>query len=178
MTYIKVPTERVGAIIGPKGSVKQIIESKSTAKLDIDSESGTVEIIPGDDPVGTMKATDVVNAIARGFNPDKTFTMFDDDMLMLEIIDISKHANTQKDLLRLKGRIIGKGGKTREITERLIGIKMSVYGKTVSVIGTPEQNQIARTAIEMLIEGANHGSVYSYLEKKRQDLIQSQLDSY
>jgi ribosomal RNA assembly protein len=55
---------------------------------------------------------------------------------------------------------------------------MSVYGKTVSVIGTPEQNQIARTAIEMLIEGANHGSVYSYLEKKRQELLQSQLDYY
>ncbi|MDY0386006.1 MAG: KH domain-containing protein [Methanolobus sp.] len=178
MTYIKVPKERVGAIIGPKGRVKQIIESRSTAKLDIDSESGTVEIISGDDPVGAMKAADVVNAIARGFNPDKTFTMFDDDMLMLEVIDISKHVNTQKDLLRLKGRIIGKGGKTREITERLIGIKMSIYGKTVSVIGTPEQNQIARTSIEMLIEGANHGSVYSYLEKKRQDLIQSQLDSY
>ncbi|WP_340820251.1 KH domain-containing protein [Methanolobus sp. WCC4] len=178
MTHIKVPKDRVGAIIGPKGRVKQIIEERSTASLDIDSEDGTVEIIPGDDPVGAMKAEDVINAIARGFNPDKTFSMFDDDMLMLEVIDISKHTSTQKDLLRLKGRIIGKGGKTREITERLIGVKMSVYGKTVSVIGTPEQNQIARTAIEMLIEGANHGSVYSYLEKKRQELLQSQLDYY
>nr|WP_321497208.1 KH domain-containing protein [uncultured Methanolobus sp.] len=178
MTHIKVPKDRVGAIIGPKGRVKQIIEEKSAASLDIDSEEGTVEIIPGDDPVGAMKAEDVINAIARGFNPDKTFTMFDDDMLMLEVIDLSKHTGTQKELLRLKGRIIGKGGKTREITERLIGVKMSVYGKTVSVIGTPEQNQIARTAIEMLIEGANHGSVYSYLEKKRQELLQSQLDYY
>lgn len=178
MTHIKVPKDRIGAIIGPKGRVKQIIEEKSAARLDIDSEEGTVEIIPGEDPVGAMKAEDVVNAIARGFNPDKTFSLFDDDMLMLEVIDISKHANTQKDMLRLKGRIIGKGGKTREITERLIGVKISVYGKTVSLLGTPEQNQIARTSIEMLIEGATHGSVYSYLEKKRQELLQSQLDSY
>ncbi|WP_094229049.1 KH domain-containing protein [Methanolobus psychrotolerans] len=178
MTHIKVPKDRVGAIIGPKGRVKQLIESKSTAKLDIDSENGTVEIIPGNDPVGAMKAEDVVNAIARGFNPDKTISMFDDDLLMLEVIDISKYTNTQKDLLRLKGRIIGKNGKTREIIERLIGIKMSVYGKTVSFIGRPDQNQIARTSMEMLIEGATHGSVYSYLEKKRQELLQSQLDSY
>ena len=49
MTHIKVPKDRVGAIIGPKGRVKEIIENKSTAKLDIDSENGTVEIIPGDD---------------------------------------------------------------------------------------------------------------------------------
>ncbi|MBP1910040.1 KH domain-containing protein [Methanolobus bombayensis] len=178
MTHIKVPKDRVGAIIGPKGRVKQIIEERSTASLDIDSEEGTVEIIPGEDPVGAMKAEDVINAIARGFNPDKTFSMFDDDMLMLEIIDLSKHIGTSKELLRLKGRIIGKGGKTREITERLIGVKISVYGKTVSIIGTPEQNQIARTSIEMLIDGANHGSVYSYLEKKRQEMLQSQLDYY
>ncbi|WP_407355381.1 KH domain-containing protein [Methanolobus sp. WCC5] len=178
MTHIKVPKDRVGAIIGPKGRVKQIIEDKSTAKLDIDSENGTVEIIPGDDPVGAMRAEDIVNAIARGFNPDKTFSMFDEDLLMLDVIDISKYTSTQKELLRLKGRIIGKNGKTREITERLTGVKLSVYGKTVSMIGTPERNQIARTAIEMLIEGATHGSVYSYLEKKRQELVQSQLDYY
>lgn len=178
MTHIKVPKDRVGAIIGPKGRVKQIIEDKSKARLDIDSEEGTVEIIPGENPLGALKAEDVVNAVARGFNPDKTFPMFDDDMLMLEIIDLSKHTSTQKELLRLKGRIIGKGGKTREITERLIGVKMSVYGKTVSIIGSPEQNQIARTSIEMLIEGANHGTVYSYLEKKREELLRSQLDYY
>ncbi|MDG6244166.1 MAG: KH domain-containing protein [Methanolobus sp.] len=178
MTHIKVPKDRVGAIIGPKGRVKQIIESRSTAKLDIDSENGTVEIIPGEDPVGAMRAEDIVNAIARGFNPDKTLSMFDEDLLMLDVIDISKYTSTQKELLRLKGRIIGKNGKTREITERLTGVKLSVYGKTVSIIGTPERNQIARTAIEMLIEGATHGSVYSYLEKKRQELVQSQLDYY
>ncbi len=178
MTHIKIPKDRIGAIIGPGGSVKQLIENKSTAQLDIDSENGSVEIIPGDDPVGAMRAEEVVKAIARGFNPDKTIAMLDDDLLMLEVIDLSKYVNTPKELLRLKGRIIGKGGKTREISERLIGIKLSVYGKTVSIIGNPEQNQIARTSIEMLIEGATHGSVYSYLEKKRQEMLQSQLDYY
>lgn len=178
MTHIKIPKDRIGAIIGPGGSVKQLIENKSTAHLDIDSENGSVEIIPGDDPVGAMRAEEVVKAIARGFNPDKTIAMLDDDLLMLEVIDLSKYVNTPKELLRLKGRIIGKGGKTREISERLIGVKLSVYGKTVSILGNPEQNQIARTSIEMLIEGATHGSVYSFLEKKRQEMLQSQLDYY
>ncbi len=178
MTHVKVPKDRIGAIIGPKGSVKQLIESKSGAELNIDSENGVVEIIPGEEPVGAMRAAEVVNAISRGFNPEKTFGMLDDDLLMLEVMDLSKITDTQKDLLRLKGRIIGKGGKTREITERLIGVKISVYGKTVSIIGGPEQNQIARTSIEMLINGASHGSVYSFLEKKRQELLQSRLDYY
>lgn len=178
MTHIKVPQDRIGAIIGPKGSVKNIIENKSTSKLDINSENGTVEVVAGDDPVGAMRAADVIHAIARGFNPEKAYSFFDDDMLMLEIIDLSQAASTPKELLRLKGRIIGKGGKTREIAESLIGVKISVYGKTVSVIGHPDQILIMRTALEMLIDGANHGSVYSFLEKKKQDLMRAQLDSY
>ena len=178
MTHIKVPQDRIGAIIGPQGSVKKIIEERSTATLNIDSENGTVEVIAGDDPVGAMRAADVIQAIGRGFNPDKTYIFFDDDLIMLEIIDLSQAASTPKELLRLKGRIIGKGGKTREIAEGLIGVKMSVYGKTVSAIGHPDQILIVRTAIEMLIGGATHGAVYSFLEKKKQDLMRSQLDSY
>lgn len=178
MTHIKIPQDRIGAIIGPKGSVKKFIEERSSAKLDINSENGTVEVIPGEDPVGAMRAADVIQAIGRGFNPEKTYVFFDDDLIMLEIFDLSQAASTPKELLRLKGRIIGKGGKTREITESLVGVKISVYGKTVSAIGHPDQILIVRTAIEMLIGGATHGAVYSYLEKKKQDLMRAQLDSY
>ena len=178
MTHIKIPQDRIGAVIGPKGSVKELIERKSTAKLDINSESGTVEVIQGDDPIASMRAADVVQAIGRGFNPNKAIEFLDDDMLMLEIMDLSQVAGTPKELLRLKGRIIGKGGKTREIAEKMIGVKISIYGKTASVIGHPDQNHIVRTAIEMLINGSNHGSVYSFLEKKRNELLRSQLDSY
>jgi len=90
MTHVKVPKDRIGAIIGPKGSVKQLIESKSGAELNIDSENGVVEVLPGEEPVGAMRAVEVVNAIARGFNPEKTIAMLDDDMLMLEVMDLSR----------------------------------------------------------------------------------------
>ena len=178
MSHIKIPQDRIGAVIGPKGRVKELIERKSTATLDIGSESGVVEVIQGDDPIASMRAADVVQAIGRGFNPDKAIEFLDDDMLMLDVMDLSQVANTPKELLRLKGRIIGKGGKTREIAETMIGVKISIYGKTASVIGHPDQNHIIRTAIEMLINGSNHGSVYSFLEKKRNELLRSQLDSY
>ena len=175
MTHIKVPHDRIGAIIGPKGQVKSLIEQLSTATIDIDSENGTVEVIPGEDPIQSMRAPDVIQAIARGFNPEKAMILMDDEMIMLETIDLSRSAGTPQEMIRLKGRIIGKAGKTREIMESMIGVKISVYGKTVSILGTPEQNQIIRTAIEMLIGGATHGQVYGFLEKKKQMLIRSQL---
>jgi len=178
MTHLKIPKDRIGAIIGPKGQTKKFIEEKSSSQLNIDSENGSVEVIQGDDPVGTLRAIETIKAIGRGFNPEKTIPMLDEDLLMLEVIDLSKYASTNKEMTRLKGRIIGKGGKTREIAENLIGVKISIYGKTVSFIGYPEQIQIMRTAVEMLIEGANHGPVYSFLEKKHKELMQAQLDSY
>ena len=96
-------------------------------------------------------------------------------MLMLDVIDLSRVCNTKSDMARIKGRIIGKDGRTREITEKLTGVGISVYGKTVGIIGSPEQIRIARAAIEMLMDGAPHGAVYGYLEKKNQELVQSSM---
>ena len=54
--------------------------------------------------------------------------------------------------------------------ETLTGVKISVYGKTVSLIGYPEQIKVAREAIEMLIKGTPHNTVYAFLERKRRAL--------
>ncbi|RLG35306.1 RNA-processing protein, partial [Methanosarcinales archaeon] len=77
---------------------------------------------------------------------------------------------TPKTLKRIKGRIIGQKGKTRRVIETLTGVKISVYGKTVSLIGYPEQIKVAREAIEMLIKGTPHSTVYTFLERKRRAL--------
>ena len=175
--FIKVPKERIAVIIGPSGSIKKKIEETAKIGLEINSDDGQVEIKTEDDPILALKAAEVIKAIARGFSPEKAFELFYEDFLMLDIIDLSEAANTPKELARLKGRIIGREGKTREIAEKLINVKMSVYGKTVSVIGFPEQTTIIRTAVDMLINGVNHGTVYSFLEKKHDDLIRAQLDS-
>lgn len=174
--YVKIPHDRIGAVIGPKGSVKQLIEERSAATLDIDSKSGTVQVLAPDDPVRAMQAMEVVKAIGRGFSPERAIVLFDDDFMVLEVIDIS--ANTPKELKRIKGRIIGTSGRTRELIETMTHVSVSIYGKTVSVIGYPEQTHVAKTAIEMLIDGAPHSSVYGYVEKKRRELAGKQAAHY
>ena len=59
----------------------------------------------------------------------------------------------------------------------MAGVKLSVYGKTIGMIGDPEQLATARAAIDMLLDGAPHGAVYSYLEKRRRELKRSQFES-
>jgi len=173
--HIKVPLDRIAVLVGPKGSIKELIEEKSTAMLNIDSQSGDVEITDPKDPLKGMRAREVIHAIARGFSPEKALRLFDEELLMFETIDLSNFAKTEKDLQRIRGRIIGQRGKTREIFESLTGVRISVYGKTVCLIGYPEQNAVARAGIDMLLEGSSHGPVYKFLEKKKSELKRAEL---
>lgn len=173
--HIKIPADRIGVLVGPSGSVKSMLEEKTGAELVIDSDTGAVEIVTGEDPIMAMRLADVVRAMGRGFSPERAFALLEEEMLMLDVIDLSRVCNTKSDMARIKGRIIGKDGRTREITEKLTGVGISVYGKTVAIIGNPDQIRIARAAIEMLMDGAPHGAVYGYLEKKNQELVQSSM---
>lgn len=173
--HIKIPHERVAVLIGPKGSMKELIEEKATARLNIDSQNGTVEIIEPEDPIKGLRAKEVIHAIARGFSPEKALRLFDNDSLLYDTIDLSNIARTEKDLKRIKGRIIGRAGKTRSIFETLTNVNISVYGKTISMIGYPEQIAVARAGIDLLLKGSTHGPVYKFLEKKRNELRLSEL---
>ncbi len=173
---VKAPRDRIGVIIGTNGSTKSEIEKRGEVTIDIDSEEGVVII--ESDSINALRAADVVKAMARGFSPERAYRLFDDEMVVLDVLDLSKRVNTPKELKRIMGRIIGKDGKTRELIESLTGSFISVYGKTVSVIGYPEQTQIVRKAIEMLVEGAPHGTVYGFLEKKKKELKRAEMDYY
>jgi ribosomal RNA assembly protein len=168
--HIKIPLDRVAVLVGPKGRIKELIEEKSTAPLNIDSQTGDVEIMEPKDALSGLRTREVIQAIARGFSPEKALRLFDDELLMFETIDLSNIARTEKDLQRLKGRIIGKDGKSREVFESLTGSRISVYGKTICLIGYPEHNAVARAGIDMLLKGSTHGPVYKFLEKKKSEL--------
>ena len=137
--YVKIPKDRIGVIIGPKGETKKFIEDKTACQLDIDSESGKIDVTCEGDPLKEFRILETLKAIGRGFSPEKALELLEDEMLMLEVIDLSDVANTPKELQRIKGRIIGRSGRTRELAETLINVKISVYGKTDPYLGTPNR---------------------------------------
>ncbi|MEM3526209.1 MAG: KH domain-containing protein [Candidatus Jordarchaeaceae archaeon] len=171
--FVKVPKERIGSIIGPDGKVKSIIEKETKTRLEIDSEEGNVTIVPTEemeDPLAIWKARDIIRAIGRGFSPERAFRLLNDDEL-LEIVDLTLFTKKSRNALtRIKGRIIGEGGKTRKIIEEVSGATLSIYGHTVAIIGDVDQSRMAKEAIMMLIEGAPHSTVYNVLQKRKQAL--------
>ena len=171
--YLKIPQNRVGALIGSNGKVKKTIENATGTILDIDSEDGIVYISPREDmedPLGVWNANHIVKAIARGFNPEVALKLVRDE-IYLEVLSLPLYiGKSRKALARHKGRIIGKDGKTREIITEMAEVDMVIYGKTVSLIGEMENIMIAKEAIEMILNGSRHKSVYGFLEHKKENL--------
>ena len=174
---MKVSAARIGVLIGKSGSTKREIEEKTGIALRIDSEEGTVTM-EGEDPVAVMTAKNVVQAINRGFSPERAFRLLDDEDMTLDIIDLSDLSGTTRQLERLRGRIIGKAGTSRSQIEDMTGTEISVQGKTVAIIGLPDQVETTRKAVEMLIQGVPHENVYAFLDRKKKEAKQAMLEYY
>lgn len=161
----KIPKDRIAVLIGKKGEIKEKLEKATKTKIKIDSEEGDVEI-KGKDPLKLFDAREIILAIARGFNPEIAFLLLKAD-ISLEVVNAQDFAKTKNALIRLRGRIIGSSGKSRETIEELTGAYISVYGKTVAIIGDIDALNLARRAIQMLLGGSPHRNVYKWLEKQR-----------
>jgi ribosomal RNA assembly protein len=179
-TFIKIPKERVGVLIGPDGRIKKSIEERLSVELQVDGEAGDVNVLMKEnatDPSTLFRAKDVVTAVGRGFSPEHAFRLIRDEEAVLDVLDLRMvFGKSEADIRRIKGRIIGMNGKTRAIIEELTEAHVAVYGHTVAIIGTIEQAQIAREAIEMLIKGNMHGTVYRFLHRKRRELKKKRLE--
>lgn len=176
---IRIPVERVGALIGKSGKVKLQIEKSCSVKLNIDGESGEIEIMAEGnlEEAQPFKAMEVVSAIGRGFSPQNAMKLMNGENL-LHVIDLRDFAGkSPQQIERIKGRIIGEGGRARVNMENLTNTNISVYGKTVSIIGEPHQIKMAIAAVTSISNGSKHGSVYGKLEadRRRQKMDRMQL---
>ena len=179
-TFTKVPRDRIGALIGPEGRVKENIERRLSVELTIDSEAGDVTITlakEDQDPSLLFRAKEVVTAIGRGFSPERASRLIRDEDAALEIMDLRAiFGRSPSDIKRIKGRIIGQEGKTRRIIEELTEADVSVHGYTVSIIANVDQMEVAREAIQMLLRGSQHSTLYRFLHRKRRELKKKKLE--
>jgi len=178
MQYLKVPKDRVGALIGKKGETKQMIEERTGILIDVDSETGevTIDTEKANDPVMGLKVMEFIRAIGRGFSPERASKLFEEDAF-LQGFDIRDYTGKNpKHVRRMRARLIGSKGKTRRLIEELTNTEVSIYGNTVYIIGSMLELSLAQSAIDMILSGSEHAAVYRFLEGKQKDLKISRLD--
>jgi ribosomal RNA assembly protein len=168
LTYeLKLPQDRIAVLIGVKGEIKKGIEDSTGTKIEVDSEEGDVTV-SGSDAIRLYATKEMIKAIGRGFNPDIAQLLLKQDYTQ-ETIRIDEFA-PKSQMNRLKGRIIGRDGRARKNVEELTETYICVYGKTVSIIGTSDNTALARKAVESLLKGSMHSTIYKWLSRKRKEM--------
>ena len=165
---VRIPIERVGAVIGKEGATKRYLENEMGVSLSVESKEGLVTV-KADSVIKTdpFSATRVIEAIGRGFSPQRARRLLDEGTA-LEVIDLRDYAGKSVNSLeRIRGRVIGLKGKTRRVIEELTGCHLSIYGRTVAIIGEAGGVQQASAAVRTLATGSQHKTVYNTLQKAR-----------
>lgn len=168
---IKVPLDRIKAFIGENGETKKMLEEKCNLKLQI-NDDGELHLIGETADIYFSK--NVILAIARGFSPPVALKMLD-HTFDFHIYHLKEYGASENDIKRLQGRIIGENGKMKLEMEEAGDCYISVYGNTVTIIGKADAMRYVKEAIEMLLAGSMHTSVFRYLNGVKRKLFEERL---
>lgn len=170
---IKIPKERIAILIGEKGEIKRKIQKLTNTKIQINSNEGDVSI-EGEDSLNVLIARNIVKCIGRGFNPDIALLLLRDGFTMdiINIVDFAGKSKNSEE--RLRSRVIGTNGKAKKSLESMTNTFISVYGKTVTIIGRQEEVHLARRGIEIILNGAPHSHAYRWIEKQKESELEYQ----
>lgn len=164
---LRIPSDRIGVLIGRRGQSKRDIEEACGVSITVDSDTGEVLIESATDDITLLRpftAADIVTAIGRGFSAKNAMMLLSEEN-RLHVINLRQFAGKSRAaLMRIRSRIIGEGGRVRLNIERLGNTKISVYGKTVSVIGKQRDLRAVVAAIDSILSGGMQAVAYGRLE--------------
>lgn len=156
-------------ILIPRARVKFVKElEKAAEKEGIKFEIvGNLVKVYSDDALNAIIGKNAAEAIGRGFEPSVAKLLFKENFSFEQLYLADYGHKRSNHMKRIKGVVIGEKGKAKNIIEKRTNTKISIYGKTVSIIGETENVLKARKAVEMLLTGRRHATAYRFLEKHR-----------
>jgi len=146
----------------------KVADGRYGAKVELDEKELYIKITPGPDATvdAVLKLRDMVKAVALGFAPEQAMQLENEDYV-LAMINLKEYTDKPNHLRRIMGRIIGEGGRARHTIEQLAEVNMVIGDNYVAILGRLENVEIAKRAVEMLIEGKKHSTVYRYIQSAK-----------
>lgn len=135
------------------------LEEKLKVSITISGKKVTIS----GEPLDEYEAMNVLDAIASGFSAKKALLILEEDNIFRKIH--IKDFTRRKDLKEVRGRIIGREGKTKHTLENIADCVIAIQDNTISVIGTAESIDNITTAIKNIIRGTKNANAYNFLER-------------
>ena len=155
-------SEKIPRILKNKTRLEKLLKIKI-------SNRGKETVIEGT-PENEFTAEKVIDAINFGF-PYSHATEIKKQDLEFEIINLKDYTK-KHDYERIRGRIIGKGGKALRNLSELSDCFIEINENRIGIIGEPLNVKNAIEALTQIIRGSKHGNVYKGLEKSKPEIIQ------
>ena len=164
-------------------NLKEVIRTKPKLQKELDiklTHKGKNIFVEGA-PEKEYLALQVLEAINIGFSTEKALRLKEDGIILqtLHIKDITKRG----DLERVRGRIIGKKGRTLSTLSKLTNCDISLEDNEIGLIGDAEIMDDEIQSVTSLIQGSKQGNVYTRLEREgkkkrltRNDDIKNELE--
>jgi len=150
-------SEKISRIVKARAKLQRILSVKISNRGKEVSITGNAE----DEYI----AEKVLDAITFGFSVNHALEISEQDFLY-EVISI-KDYTTKSDMARIRGRIIGTGGRTLKTLSDLTDCHIEMNGNEIAFIGPPETIENAREGIISIIKGSKQANVYCHLEKMK-----------
>jgi ribosomal RNA assembly protein len=174
---VPVDPSKIGLLIGKDGANKLKLEEAFNVTIEVKPDEGVAYIGPreGATLYNVYMAEKALKAISIGFGIEEAL-LLKDDTYDLDVIDLREVARNREDLIRIKARVIGAGGRFRKTLEDMTGAKIVVGEKLIGIIGDFEQCKIAKEALTRLVSGQSHQAVMKFLERHSFELRRRRME--
>jgi ribosomal RNA assembly protein len=142
---------------------RENLSSKLNVNINVKGKNVTI-----DGPaVKEYEASLVMEAMQAGFSAKKALDLLNEEFIFrkLKIKDYTR----KKNLKEVRGRIIGKQGKTKRTIENIANCEVIVKENELSFICPAGEVEEVTTGIINLIRGTKQSNIYSFLEKMNRE---------
>lgn len=140
------------------------IEEKLSVRI---VKSQEILSIESDNYFNLLRAKKIFEALNLGFEKEicKKLLKEDYELEIIRIKDFLTNRNNKDRLRELKGRVIGKEGSFKRNIQNITKTHVVISKNIIGIIGDYENLFLAKKAIEMILSGKKHSTVYEFLNE-------------
>lgn len=169
MQQVYIPMERADKLKSNKDLLEGIMQ---LCKCEIRITSDDIVEIKGD-AYSEFIAKNIIYAFGRGFDISTASKLINNDYYFTSI-DLEQRFGSEKRITQIKARVIGREGKIKKYIETVSSAKLSIYGNTISFIGTIDDVSVAEVAVNTILDGGTHRLAYTRMETAHRKIKKDQ----